>query len=967
MFGGFGSRFRHEKTVDGVGRVFSSLQGECKDLRSLSLADQESFVRAVEEGCTAVTRVLKTTSSSSSSSSSVSALRVLVAPLCAVLRVRGVNWEQGAVAAAGTALVRMLALYASSSSSVTFCSSIRSDLLRAAAAICADRGHMLAKESQDALIACCVQSCSVALAVKETAHQQVDLENDDESRDGHGTAVAPAVSAQPGAGAAGLDCVVEALHCLASIARAKRKSHFVETHLKQVGKLSLEVFAKLVASVIRGESGAAALVADLQLLEALVTSAGPLFASEFGNRVQSLVSSLASVLTMPNIRGDEGSSAVVDGGFSSMSESGVLRLSGADKLRVHAMLLLSALASSCFKQLSNDMLLLVPYCNVAQQSAFFESTRSSLYYFVLHDPNHRVRMHAISLLLSLLKPSRGFFSAAMDQQSTKQTSFISLSQKLALTLRDLHAVVQLALTKEEDLGNRTLLLRLVPVLASVAPYDRLVENDITLLLPVLRQVWSGDPGVSGEQMMCVLGILRIKSELPAVTKWLSQFDLVRRLVAGVCLQSEPANVTAELCVVELCSRYSGTVIQCFFEEGLLTQLLSRRDVSADIIRAMTALGSALLSLQDDQRTVSFWNLVLGAILPRQGHLFSLSTHPSVSASIVTLLSNIAAVAWERQSSRVQLIVVAAVSGCAASNEPEIRLAAVRGMGQLLMLESLVLENGRFLADAHLVIEEVLRDCPLEKNEELRGWAFWALGNFAQALDLVLSQPSLELEQRDDVLAFLLTSFKWALGELGELSSSSSPVSDKIRCSCFRVVGKAGKRLEQTIVRNLVPSILQAIDIALGSKQKPKVRWNACNALALVLEGSLGACCDAQPALWRANVFGLLLELIRTSNNYKERIGAVSVLEANVQRAWFIPDAAKLSLVCSRVLLSELEQGKSLSKQLEKQFAEKYEVHLKTLLRTSLIQCGNPDHVLKQIDQQLEGTSFERADLGVTAD
>jgi hypothetical protein len=856
-----GSRFKNEKTADGLARQIVALQAEMKDARFGVVED--SVCRVLEDVATAVGRHVAQCQKNKPPSGAVKGLCAAFCSFLAFLgkrasRFESVSWDQGSVVAVSSCLSRILAL----TSAVSV-----SEVLRAFAVTLHERTHMLSKDMQDSLVAtCCNHAVLVAALAPQASAAAAAAADEEDEKDGSAAGaavVAPVQQAWQGA-----DDTVSALLCLSAMARAKRKSHFVETHFKSVGALALNLFGVLSPAVARGGTGVSVLIAVLQLLESLVISSGPLFPAEFGSKLHALVSSLSLLVSSSGMRSEEGSLSGVSStdGCSSMSESGAARFSLVDRLRVHVMLVLSALCTSCYKQVSNDMLLLLPYCNVAHQAAFFETSRSSLYFFVLHDPNYRVRMHALSLLLALLKPSRGFFSVAMDQQAAKQTSFISLSQKLALTLRDLHAVIEIGLGKEDDPGNRALLMKLVPALASVTPYDRLRKDDETdLLFPVLNRVLTVNASVlTADQLGCVLGVVKVKSELSAVARWIERFDLVLKLVA-MCLLSEPVTL-AEHCLIDLCTRYANVAVGPLVGKGLLGQLLTRRMLSADVMHVAIALAASVSAIGESE-VLSFWTCVLNAVLPRQAHFFAISTPPSVSAAFLTLLSSIAPIAWDQQPSRVQLIVVSSVSGCAASSEPEVRLAAVRGMGQLLMLESLVRENGRFLMDANVVIEDVLKGKLDEGSEDLRGWAFWALGNLAQALDVVLSQTDAEAEQRVDALALLHGAVRWALEELAVATASGN---EKVLCSCFRVVGKAAKQLDSSLISSMATDLISAFEMGLGTKQKAKVRWNVCSAIVLALDGTFGKCYDTDASLWKSKIRSILVEIVITSSNYKAR-------------------------------------------------------------------------------------------------
>jgi hypothetical protein len=914
------SRVKREKTPEGLAKQLGALQAELKDGAIRALAEEGvGFSRAVEELGACVGRAVGQAAGKGKgappTAAWIAAGKAMTGVLITLCR-RALRldvmlaWDQAAVQAVTGCLLRLVAW-----------PECTGDSLRAIAFVTAERGHMMTKEAQDATVAACLSLAAVSERLPSLPEEGDDEDAPEDDRDDK-AAVAVAVAAPAARGVARSDQCGAALQCLLALAKgARRKSHFVEAHLQAVGQAAVANVASLVATVTRGGTGARVLAEWLQVLEAIIVAGGNLFAQLFQQRMRSLTGALCALLfTSAAVSGDDGPSD----GFSSLSEGGS-RPSPADRLRVHAMLALAALAGGpCFKQFSNDMLTLLPFST--QNKASFGDAKS-LYSLLLHDPSHRIRMHAILLLHGLLKPAKQFFSAAMDVENPRQASFISLSQKLALTLRDVHAVLALALAREEDMGNRVLLLRLVPVVVGITPYDRLAgcdaaagDEESMLLLPILMRVVADFEGP--EKMGCILGVLRVKSDIAQVRLWIQRCDLVSFL-AGLCV--EASQPTAEACLVEVCARYVDLASPILIGSGgVLARLLSRQEVTVEVLQCAQELSGALVARSDAEGLIECWQSILRAALPRQASFFRESTPAAVSAAFVTLLASVPASVWAKQDERVHVTVIAAVSSAfdAEESPAAVRLASLRGVGQLLMLEELVRDNERFVTDVDSMIQAGLAS----SDALLVECAYWCMGNLAHALNAVAGTDDL-------MLGMLRETLKRAL--------ASTSKDEKVRCSCLRVLGKAAQRLRSDMFAPLAPATLRMVLEALGAKEKAKIRWNACNALSLVLEQKS----------WDPRIFGALTEILSVSTNYKERISAAAVIE---KHAWIVPDAESFAMLAAKCILGELDAP---ANRKEKDLSDKYVRHLRAVLGAS---CT--DSVRQRIGELIAKTPFELSEF-----
>ena len=892
------------RRADMAGQL-ASFRGELKRAADLiAFADGPQFHAFADRMCAAVSKAI-TSAKSGKDAAEGAAIALefaeVLTTLCkrlVRLRGRGIAWEQGTVQAIVACALKVLQW-------PEVAVSAEGAVLGACALVIHDRNQMLGKD-QDGLVMECLKRATVTRAPTNRPEDEI---GDEDSRDSQLANCERKSTLAVSLPLENSSCL-QALQCLHALAfKAKRKSHFIDAHLKSVATAMLSNVDLLIPAIVAGHR-LSSLALTLHVLEALISAGGPSFASLFQQRVHWMVTNLSALLMSTALESSQmvrsGMAEIDDqdyGGFSSFTEGGTARYPMVDRLRVHTLLVLSALASNCFKQLSNDMLILLPFSTKSSQPlTSFVAEANSLYSLLLQHTNHRVRLHSILLLHALLKPSRAFFSSAADRQITKQqqSSFLTLSYKLALTLRDLHAAVESALGSEEESNNRIHLLRLVPILVGVTPYDRLETT--SLLRPILNRLLR--PSLAAN-VSCVLGLTRLRPAQEEILAWLAEANVPAALSAII-----PGDVIAESCLVELCSRYRSTVDTLMISDQLISRLLTPcPSVSPEAVQSVIEYAASVSS--EPELRQKCWDQILKTALMHEGYFLSDQSPSPLGAAYVTLLSNIPEASWSSPNrSGAQLVIMSAVAGAFDSGEPLLKVASLRGVGQLLILEQLVAENRRFLVDAQSMLSVAIRSS--ESSSEVVAISFWALGNFAHALATLLVDPM--SEECEDLEEMLVSALAMCIKAFSEASAV-----EKVRCSCLRVIGKAAAALQPSV---LAPFLAQCWDIlcrSLGKKERPKIRWNACSAIANFSEP------------WPSRLLPLLLDILGHSANYKERISVTNLLKQCVE--CFRPDEKdSIALVMAHTSLSEYEAGASRSKQLEKAYAEQYAESLRSLVR-----------------------------------
>lgn len=818
----------------------------------------------------------------------------------------GLPWEQASLQSVVQCILKWYSVCQADGS--------RDDLLRTAALCVSERSHLLGKDLQDSLMNVCLPLCVPLEKSKIDEGEDEQLEEDD--RDGEEQRVA-----RPSQSRTVIQSSTAALLCCAALlTKAKRRSRLAEAFGVRCGRTAFQFITKSIASVgVREELRA--IQAALMLADAAVACGGLPATDPCLKNVVAVVVPLLFTNTFPaNAKLPSASTMDDDSGVGTTdaSESGLGSSSSpADRVRIHALVLLSTMASCFFKQLANDLVnTLLPYSTKA--SSFANSL--SLYALILYDPNIRVRMHAILLLAFLLKPAKNHFSAAMDRGQSKNPSFISLSFRLALVLRDMHAVLAIALSSEEDAANKSHLLRVVPVLVSVTPYDRLesnvaadrVQEDSLLLVPILKRLQP----VNSEQLLCILQILRAKATLPEVNFWLGRTDVVQQVASLVISGKDP---NADLCLVEMCRKYHSCVVDLMANQGFIKKVLSEPVVSADAVLAVAEFCSALSDkLELDLKC---WRDVLAVVLPRQAYFFGDASPPKLLAAILSLISGISAASWADQGDRAQVMIMSIVTGSfAEGTNPEVRSSSVRSVGRLLLIEQLTRENEQFLVDADRILCVAVND----EVPDVISFAYWGLGNLCHSIASISAPDESFLSMLANHLKLAVSSFDRNLAD-----TVAPALLEKIKCSCLRVIGKAGSCVDGAVLEPLTDPICAALLSCLsGKSDRPKLRWNVFNALSVLLEGPF-----AHAPLkdkWCSDLNDVLEETIFQSSNFKERISCVSLLEKHMSRCpWLMQPATRAQSVIERAL-AHLDQngGTFRANKLQADYFEQYEAVLK---------------------------------------
>lgn len=265
---------------------------------------------------------------------------------------------------------------------------------------------------------------------------------------------------------------------------------------------------------------------------------------------------------------------------------------------------------------------------------------------------------------------------------------------------------------------------------------------------------------------------------------------------------------------------------------------------------------------------------------------------------------------------MQITVITAVTGASEDDRETVRAASVRGVGHLLMLNALTTSSFRFLMDADALLRRAVSS-PASASS-----AMWGLANLAHALVEAARACQGEPEVVDDI--------RGMMESLLALSSTGVDSRDeKLVCSCLRIMGKAAWLVEPCNFQPHVERCMAQLMRALDANQPPKVRWNAANALGSVMRSPAAPLFSEK----RDQLQGLgrvLVSILLTSGNFKERTSALAVFEA-LPFSIVLPSEELAMALIRTSLVHQATGGKELD------LARQYEARCGMLLQQTLSQ------------------------------
>lgn len=925
------------KNIDSCSDYLSEL------LQSIRQDKQNAFVRSLNESSKNFASLLEDVCSIVSRTRNVSAAfaKVFCSLICLLERRSlkiscPINFDQKTVQSVCSCFVKLYKI-----------AGMEEEVLKSLSAWLQDCSHMLGKDLQDSVMTLLLARAKVVIpSVKREA-----IVDEEDSKDGQDDSSSTSVAG--GSQVVVDDVCCAALQCLvvmASQVKVRKKGYFVEYHLKGAGDVAFYNSSLLVKHHLESVTVLRPLSHCMSILEYL-SYGGQFFLSQYNSKIHGLVSWLCPLLLVqtydPRIRDlkdlDSSAGLTSEDGASSSSASS-RKVLAIDRLRVHCLLTLSALCANCYKTIMNDMFMVLPY-SIGEKEARF---RNSLYGLILYDKNYKIRFHSLMLLNALLKPSKSFFSSAVDTQQV--SSFLSLSHKQGLVLKDLHKVLSIVLVSEEDEKNRSVLFRLIVVVASITPYEKFAPHS-SLLLPILKGILTKTTKGEVMALNCVLGILKIKSHIHDIAQWIT-FCSVQDILLGILKSRSEDSMemkkVADACFVEICARYHRTLKN---EMELLSFLVKERQTS-DSLRSVIEYASSLASEEEEGsagKLKTFWNAILSLVMQEK-----LSEN---TPEVLTLLSSVPEHCWRDQPSSVQLTIVATVTSSFEDEENSegVRMAALKGIGRLLMLDSLVVANDTFLFDAKKALEKALT----MKSAEMVATCFWCLGNLSSALLMAFQNETDDTVKEDfkhaseDILKIVLTAMKEK-----DLSDLSPNQKEKFKCSCLRLVGKCCSVLGLAF-EGYIESSFACCLTCLGPKERPKLRWNAIVALASILREYTSE--ESLRHHWKSDIGVILKEAWQTGSNYKEKLSIVGMLDDNCGRAWVLHEKDVL-LIALNGLFEEPNVPKSLI-----EVQKSYQEALKKLV-VKYAHAVSKDETLKSaVEEEVllmlrEKTVFERQNM-----
>nr|CCA17964.1 premRNAsplicing factor SYF1 putative [Albugo laibachii Nc14] len=297
------------------------------------------------------------------------------------------------------------------------------------------------------------------------------------------------------------------------------------------------------------------------------------------------------------------------------------------------------------------------------------------------------------------------------------------------------------------------------------------------------------------------------------------------------------------------------------------------------------------------------------------------------------------------------------------NSPVVRAAAFRLVGSMSLTPALKIES--FACEVISLAMEALEDATLN----VRIKAAWALGNVCTTIGpevailetLKSTSPSRSELKRQSraILSELLENTKQLLlfdllqadrmRRIIEKMLICITDHDKVASSVVRALGLVCRwicfepfrsKLSGNLVHKL-DSLLDETMLVLSSKVSngsPKVRWNACHAIAKIL------LCPALPLAlipWAPVVFQALINAISQQDNFKVRISACGALRVSSSRsgmgAFYAP--------ALRAIVDALETASDLKDVIEFRYKEQLETQLSFTLTHLLHIATQDDHAL----------------------
>jgi hypothetical protein len=332
---------------------------------------------------------------------------------------------------------------------------------------------------------------------------------------------------------------------------------------------------------------------------------------------------------------------------------------------------------------------------------------------------------------------------------------------------------------------------------------------------------------------------------------------------------------------------------------------------------------AHMHIHKQLRDAPTWEKLLRLALPRATQL---------SPWLINLLSGVPSSVWSALSASVQLTVLTTVTCAFEESDVALRGASLRGVGHLLMIPSLVVNNFRFLLDAHRLAERARLEPELAPN------AFWVMGNLAHAL-VTCSADAAFAEPLDDLREMMLELLQVSVAAVG----NAAQLHEKAHCSCLRILGKSSTLLTSEQCRPYLAPSISALVAALEYGDRPKVRWNAANAVAQLVGGNAASLLGQGE---RAALGSALVRVLASSGNFKERLSVLGALE---QAAPPLLSAEELAM---SLMHASLRQGPR-----DQELSPVYDSRLTSLLRATLNRVTDRESLRQRVTELCQQSPY----------
>ncbi|KAI9011420.1 hypothetical protein BC832DRAFT_550660 [Gaertneriomyces semiglobifer] len=486
---------------------------------------------------------------------------------------------------------------------------------------------------------------------------------------------------------------------------------------------------------------------------------------------------------------------------------------------------------------------------------------------VMRDSEYpRVRHAACAALTSFLEGSKQYLSVAEDRPA--KSSFITLSQKLAAQLREIHEGLLDLITQETQPVLISQELKCLSVLIRSTPYDRLSRDFRSeCYRVVLSRLRSEDFGITSSCLDCVSALFDAGLSIETVDAATSPMKILIDFTRSGEHISVRMGALDVFCAV---ARNRLDLIRNHWQE-MLIELDSCAKDPKEAIRAAALKfleqythSRSELAATPQPSDMDWWCEMLDRYIP----VGTQDPFYAVRALACDCMSHIPAAIFEQMPAKRQYGCYAVALGLLQDEDYNVRASACGALGAYVMMPSAI-DDVLFLADVASSLPAAMED----PNLSVRIRGSWAIANLCDAFA--------RISEKNDTVDVLVTEGGVTTDvyvQLMRTGVAAAKDNDKCRSNGVRALGNIIRACPKSVlaaereraIKNAVEAVLKNVDS--GSV---KTRWNSCHALTNMLRVTgfpIGT------ASYTASVYNALTKALN-SKNFKVRISAAAALAA----------------------------------------------------------------------------------------